>query len=913
MVDLADEESVGKLSVEVSGDTAKLEEDVNKGLDKVEKSTTDTANKINAEAQKTSEKIGRVVGKVKSNAENAGASIKETANNTAERIEAILNDTARSEKSKVMAIASLYRKQGLIQSQAMAKAWEHIERTSKSSNKNLKQHSTDSTKKVKKNAQEIKTSYNSIGLTLNRLENKFKAIGTAVASAFSVAVVTAFTKKCIESTASVKALNSQFEQTFGNMQSNAKKAMQEVAKNSGIVQSRLQGVGTSIYAFAKTTGMNDVTALKMMQEALQITADSAAYYDRSLEDTGETLKSFLKGNYENDSALGLSCTETTRNTMANKLYGKSFIELSESQKQLALLQMVKEANQLSGAIGQASREADGWENVTGNLKESWKQLLAVIGQPILQVATQAIKRLTLALQTLTGYAQQAVSAMYEVFGWEKDSTSNAFSSVVNSADNATESIEATTKANEKLKNSLSGFDKLNVLSQNEGENKSEGSTATPIQSANFSVSPIDTSNAETSFGKITKRVKELLTPLKELTDKIDWEKIRKSFSNLKKSLEPFKEKVGKGLKWFWDKVLEPLSLWVANKLLPAFLDTLSSGLNVLDKVIEKAKPRLSWLWEEILEPIADWTGGIIVSVLDKISGVLDRIAQNEKAVDILSKVLTASMLITSVLSNPLGAVVFFSVIKKKSEEVAESIKEKWQGVGVFFYNAKDWFNEKVIQPIIEKFKNFKDSVKKNFFETWTSIKETFKPAETFFSNLWDKVRKKFTSIGTVVGDAFSGAIKAVVNSILSNVEDKVNFFVNAINNAIDHINTIPGVSISKLTRLEIPKLAKGGLIKAPTLALVGDNAGANNGNPEVVAPLNKLKGMLNESDGSAEDTAILSQILQYLIKIYEAIISDGNTNVLEIIAKLDDSVLFKRMIELNSQYKKRHGGKSAFA
>lgn len=205
----------------------------------------------------------------------------------------------------------------------------------------------------------------------------FKKIGKAVATYFAVDKIVAFGKACIETAANVKAANSQFEQTFGTMQDKASAAMKSVAEESGILQTRLQGVGTSIYAFAKTTGMDSAQALTLMQDALKVTADSAAYYDRSLEDTAESLKSFLKGNYENDAALGLSCTETTRNTAANKLYGKSFKDLSEAQKQLTLLQMVKDANELSGAMGQAAREADGWENVTGNLKESWKQFQAV--------------------------------------------------------------------------------------------------------------------------------------------------------------------------------------------------------------------------------------------------------------------------------------------------------------------------------------------------------------------------------------------------------------------------------------------------------------------------------------------------------------------------------------------------------
>lgn len=192
---------------------------------------------------------------------------------------------------------------------------------------------------------------NSLGNQLNNLRNIVLKMGAALGTVFSG-------KEALEAAADINAANSQMQQTFGTLKSAADNAMKSVADNSSILQTRLQNVGTSIYAFAKTTGMDSVSALKMMEEALQVTADSAAYYDRSLEDTAESLKSFLKGNFENDAALGLSCTETTRNTAANKLYGKSFMELSEAQKQLTLLQMVKDANALSGAEGQAAREAD---------------------------------------------------------------------------------------------------------------------------------------------------------------------------------------------------------------------------------------------------------------------------------------------------------------------------------------------------------------------------------------------------------------------------------------------------------------------------------------------------------------------------------------------------------------------------
>jgi len=47
-------------------------------------------------------------------------------------------------------------------------------------------------------------------------------------------------------------------------------------------------------------------------------------------------------------------------------------------------------------------------------------------------------------------------------------------------------------------------------------------------------------------------------------------------------------------------------------------------------------------------------------------------------------------------------------------------------------------------------------------------------------------------------------------------------------------------------------LANGGLVTGPTMALVGEGAGTNASNPEVVAPLDKLKGMINGGSGSQQ-------------------------------------------------------------
>lgn len=234
----------------------------------------------------------------------------------------------------------------------------------------------------------------------NKISSAFKKIGTAVATYFAVDKIKDFGLSCIDAASDANAATSQFSQVFGDMESQASKSLQTIADNTGIAENRMKGSYTQIAAFAKTTGLDTSDALGLADRAMVAVADSAAFYDRSLEETTESLQSFLKGNYENDAALGLSCTEITRNEAANRLYGKSFNDLSEAQKQLTLLQMVEDANKLSGAMGQASRESDTWTNQTGNLKQAWTDFKAVVGSNFLDIAVQAVKKLADVVQGL---------------------------------------------------------------------------------------------------------------------------------------------------------------------------------------------------------------------------------------------------------------------------------------------------------------------------------------------------------------------------------------------------------------------------------------------------------------------------------------------------------------------------------
>lgn len=205
-----------------------------------------------------------------------------------------------------------------------------------------------------------------------------------------------FAAGMIDAAAEVKATNAQFEQTFGDLASRATRELNAIGDTAGILPSRLKSAYTQLYAYAKSSGMNSAAALKFATEATYAAADAAAYYDRSLEEATEQVLAYTKGNYANDAALGFASTEATRNAQAIKSLGKEYkdLDVTAGETTQVLLDQIVASQKLSGAYGQASREMDGWENVTGNAKEAWKQFKAVVGEPFLEAITPVIQDIT---------------------------------------------------------------------------------------------------------------------------------------------------------------------------------------------------------------------------------------------------------------------------------------------------------------------------------------------------------------------------------------------------------------------------------------------------------------------------------------------------------------------------------------
>ncbi len=772
----------------------------------------------------------------------------------------------------------------------------------------------------------FKSSFNNIKSGSDSMANSvmsgFKRIGAALLAAFSIQKIKEFGQSAIEQSAKVIAQESALTQTFREYEGVAKSAMQEVGKESGILETRLQSTGTQIFAFAKASGMDSVNALKMMKESLQVTADSAAYYDRSLEDTAESLRSFLKGNYANDAALGVSATETTRNAAANRLYGQSFMELSEAQKQLVLLDMVKQANAASGAMGQAARESEGWENVVGNLKEAWNQLLAAIGRPILQGAIVVIKRLTEWITTLAQWAKAASQALGELFGWNTDTTeqtaintAQTANSIAESVDNQNALTQAVAKTNAEVKRGVANFDKLNIISRSETSGSNGGSNVNSAKTAgNNNALPIgsidlDTKNADNKiselkkklqtvfapvvaafnkyikpiYDKVKKKIDELREKFKDWFDKLNLQPLKDSIEKVMKALEPLADVLLNQVGYVFTEVLLPVGKMFMEQILPTIISLIGDIINTVKPIIEGLGKVLKPIWENILKPalqkITDWfeeTGKEIGPELVKLGKKLGELfTELAPFVVLLSKVLGPAivgildiigghvMQSLTILINTISDIVdaLSGLIEFLTGAFTGDWEKAWNGLAKFAYG--------IVNSIIDG-----------------------------LNQLWAGLYATVASIGNALGGLIKG-----LGSLLGQ----------------EWGWQMPSEA-PLIPRLEYKKpykggaetsFATGGIVKAPTLAVVGDNPGANSGNPEVISPLNKLQSMIDSSNG--EDTVVLSKILDMLKRIYELfVLSRNQGNEYEFVANLNGNDIFREVVRQNELYKKAHNGQGAF-
>lgn len=165
-------------------------------------------------------------------------------------------------------------------------------------------------------------------------------------------------------------------------------------------------------------------------------------------------------------------------------------------------------------------------------------------------------------------------------------------------------------------------------------------------------------------------------------------------------------------------------------------------------------------------------------------------------------------------------------------------------------NILDWFDA-VFTSIKGQFDGIIMFLKGVFTGNWNMAWEGIKKG---FQSWWEGIKRIFTTtinymkdmvvtVARTTGDIIAGAFKAVVNATLWAVENTLNSPIRSVNALIGVINKIPGVSISRLPTFSLPRLAVGGIVNMPNKGTLVGGAIAGESGKEGVIPLTDSQAM----------------------------------------------------------------------
>ena len=152
----------------------------------------------------------------------------------------------------------------------------------------------------------------------------------------------------------------------------------------------------------------------------------------------------------------------------------------------------------------------------------------------------------------------------------------------------------------------------------------------------------------------------------------------------------------------------------------------------------------------------------------------------------------------------------------------DMFQKAWTGLTNIFSKLGSWFGERWadVTNALSKVASWFGEI---FGKAFDAVKNAFSSIGDFFRGVWDTVKSIFVNAGQMVGEAVGGAFKSAVNAVLDTIENVVNGFIGMINGVLDVVRNLPGLGwIGSVSTVSLPRLARGGIVDSPTIAMIGE-------------------------------------------------------------------------------------------
>lgn len=341
-------------------------------------------------------------------------------------------------------------------------------------------------------------------------------------------------------------------------------------------------------------------------------------------------------------------------------------------------------------------------------------------------------------------------------------------------------------------------------------------------------------------------------------------------------IKPAIDKIGESLggmydafKKLWDEILQPLFEWIAANVWPIlapiieklgddFLKTLGLIFDILGQLFEILRGVIDFIvgvftgdwemaWQGVLEilhgifgPIADWFSEKFKKAYNAVTTTFSNIGQwfANRYNDIKNALASVGDWFSQKFKQAYDGIVNtfqnigqwftdrYNDVKNALQSVGnwftQKFHEAWNGLTNIFSGLGSWFGQRW-SDVTYALSNVAGWFGSIFGQAYSAIQNAFSSIGSFFSGIWNTVQSIFVNAGQAVGDAVGGAFRGAVNAVLGTIENIVNGFIDMINDAISVINSLPlPFSLGYIGGVYLPRLARGGIVDSPTVAMIGE-------------------------------------------------------------------------------------------
>lgn len=218
-------------------------------------------------------------------------------------------------------------------------------------------------------------------------------------------------------------------------------------------------------ALASGFGVASDRAAIMSKNLTQLAYDISSFYNIDVDTAVEKVRSGFSGQIRPVRDLGYDLSQARLEAIALSL-GIDKTVKSMTQAEKSQLRYIALMTQLKQVQGDLSRTLDSPINQMRILQAQLQQMYRSIGMTLLPILNQVLPYLNAILRVIKMIADE-IAAMFG-YTLPKIASGDWSSSVVSGAEDIEDELDSATGAAEKLKNTLAGFDQINLISSKSG-------------------------------------------------------------------------------------------------------------------------------------------------------------------------------------------------------------------------------------------------------------------------------------------------------------------------------------------------------------------------------------------------------------------------------------------------------------